>query len=200
VGSAGGMRGLSIVATSNIDDGTVSADTVFKLDGQTFPGFGDVSVAADLHFVGTDAAALGRVYERLEEMSGAMDPGHLMAAAEDDLFELFAGGLSLDFRQLDIELPMGTVEAVMNFDVAKSDAATLSWLSILQHDLVATIDIKVPQSLIDLAEQMDVPTGMVIGMGYLKKDGDIYVVDADYKQGLLTINGAPVPLPLGAFQ
>jgi len=25
-------------------------------------------------------------------------------------------------------------------------------------------------------------------------------MDADLKKGLLTINGAPVPLPLGAFQ
>jgi len=37
-------------------------------------------------------------------------------------------------------------------------------------------------------------------MGYLKKEGDVYVMDADFKKGLLTINGAPIPIPMGAFQ
>lgn len=200
MGSAGSMRGLSVVATSSVDGGAVSADTVFELDNQTIPGFGEISAAADMRFVGADAAALGRVSKRLEEMSDASDPGKMMTAAQDELFELFASGLSLDFRQLDVVLPMGAVESVMTFNVAKSDAGSFSWLSLLQNDLVAAIDIKVPQGLIDLAAQMGAPTDMIIGMGYLKKDGDIYLVDADYQKGLLTINGAPVPVPLGAFQ
>jgi hypothetical protein len=37
-------------------------------------------------------------------------------------------------------------------------------------------------------------------MGFLKKNGDIYEMDAKLAKGLLTINGAPIPIPLGAFQ
>jgi hypothetical protein len=37
-------------------------------------------------------------------------------------------------------------------------------------------------------------------MGFLKKEGSVYIMDADMKKGLLTINGAPFPIPLGAFQ
>jgi hypothetical protein len=33
-------------------------------------------------------------------------------------------------------------------------------------------------------------------MGILKKDGDFYVVNAEYRKGLLTVNGAPMPIPL----
>ena len=67
------------------------------------------------------------------------------------------------------------------------------------HELVASLDIKVPEELVNMATQMNPQAGMVVGMGYLKKNGDIYEMSAAYKQGLLTINGAPVPIPFGAF-
>ena len=51
-----------------------------------------------------------------------------------------------------------------------------------------------------LASSMNPQTGAIIGMGYLKKDGDFYIMDADLEKGLLTINGAPIPIPMGAFQ
>ncbi len=41
------------------------------------------------------------------------------------------------------------------------------------------------------ATSIDPAVGAMIGMGYLKKDGEVYAVTADLKQGLLTINGAP---------
>jgi hypothetical protein len=41
---------------------------------------------------------------------------------------------------------------------------------------------------------------MAIGAGYLVKRGDVYELDAELKKGLLTVNGAPIPLPLGAFR
>jgi hypothetical protein len=34
-------------------------------------------------------------------------------------------------------------------------------------------------------------------MGYLKLSGDIYEMEARYKKGVLTVNGAPIPIPLG---
>jgi hypothetical protein len=37
-------------------------------------------------------------------------------------------------------------------------------------------------------------------MGVLKKEGSVYVMDAKMKKGLLTVNGAPIPIPMGAFQ
>jgi hypothetical protein len=36
-------------------------------------------------------------------------------------------------------------------------------------------------------------------MGFLQKNGDVYELAAKYKKGLLTVNGAPMPIPLGAF-
>jgi len=36
-------------------------------------------------------------------------------------------------------------------------------------------------------------------MGLLQKNGDVYEVNAEYKKALLTINGQPMPIPLGAL-
>ena len=43
---------------------------------------------------------------------------------------------------------------------------------------------------------MNPQAGAIVGMGYLKQNGDVYEMDAAYKKGLLTINGAPMPIPL----
>jgi hypothetical protein len=37
----------------------------------------------------------------------------------------------------------------------------------------------------------------VVGMGFLRKNGDVYEMRAEYAKGLLTVNGAPMPIPLG---
>ena len=65
---------------------------------------------------------------------------------------------------------------------------------------IAAVDIKVPEGLVQLATSMSPEAGAIIAMGYLKKNGAFYEMDADYKKGLLTINGAPMPIPLGAIQ
>jgi len=41
---------------------------------------------------------------------------------------------------------------------------------------------------------------MAIGGGYLVKSGDAYVLAAEMKKGLLTVNGAPIPIPFGAMR
>ena len=38
-----------------------------------------------------------------------------------------------------------------------------------------------------------------LGGGFLQKRNDAYVMEAELKKGLLTINGAPMPVPLGGM-
>lgn len=123
----------------------------------------------------------------------------LMMGAQEEFKNLIAGGMNVDVEQLDIGLPMGTVEAKMSFEIPGSDPASFEWTSLLL-ELVASVDLKVPEALVQLAASMDPQAAAVVGMGYLKKDGDYYVMDADFEKGLLTINGAPIPIPMGAFQ
>jgi uncharacterized protein YdgA (DUF945 family) len=195
-----GMQGMNVEASSSVDDGVAKADMHFEMSGQTIPGFGDVSVIANLEFEDLDAAALGAVSGRLEELAGSQqDPTMMMMSAEEELKDLVAGGLSLEIDQFDVALPMGTVEFKMDFEIPKSDRTAFVWTSLLL-ETVASIDIVVPEALIQLATSMNPEAGAIIGMGYLKKEGDFYILDADFKKGLLTVNGAPIPIPMGAFQ
>ena len=196
---AGGMQGLSINASSSVDDGVAAAAMRMEMKGQTIPGFGDISINADIGFSDLDATALGALTQKLEGLGGALDPDRIMMAADEEFKDLFAAGLGVSVQQLDVDLPMGTVEMKMTIDVPESDRAAFEWSSLLLNT-VASLDVRVPEALVQLASSMNPQAGAIIGMGYLKKEGDVYIMDADLKQGLLTINGAPIPIPMGAFQ
>ena len=94
---------------------------------------------------------------------------------------------------------MGTLETRLNFVVQEDDAATFEWTSLLLATEVSA-DISVPEGLMDMAMQMNPQMGAAVGMGFLQKNGDVYEMKAEYAKGLLTVNGAPMPLPLGMFQ
>jgi hypothetical protein len=171
----------------------------FEINGQTIPGFGDISVIADMRFREMDATALGAVTQRLEGLADALDPDQIMMVAEEEFKDLFAAGIDVGVEQFDVALPMGTVEMKMMITIPESDRAVFEWSSLLLNT-TASLDLRVPEALVQLATSMNPQTGAIIGMGYLKKDGDFYIMDADLGKGLLTINGAPIPIPMGAFQ
>jgi uncharacterized protein YdgA (DUF945 family) len=195
----GGMQGMNVTASSSVEDGLATAAMRLEMSGQTVPGFGDISVIADADFDSVDAVALGAVAKRLEDLSGAQDPAMVMMTAEKEIKDLLAAGINFGVDQFDVALPMGTVTSRMSFEVPKSDRAVFEWTSLLL-DLVGEVYISVPEELVQLATSMDPQAGALVGMGYLKKDGSVYVLDAQMKKGLLTINGAPIPIPMGAFQ
>ena len=197
-GGGGGIKGLSIDAMSSVDDGDVSGHAVLKLDSQTIPGFGDVSIAADITLEGADAVALGALQKAVDAAGANADPNMLFASAEEDLKRLLAGGMELRFDQLDVTLPMGTVVTKLDFKVAEEDPDTFDWSSMLLST-EASANVTVPEALVDMAMQMNPQAGAVVGMGFLKKNGDVYEMEAEYKKGLLTINGAPMPIPLGSM-
>ena len=195
----GGMNGLTVTANSAINDSRLDADVQLQINEQNIPGFGDVSVTANIVIADADAKAVGVVSQRLESMSGSQDPTQTMMMAEEDFKDLVAAGFEFRFDQLDLVLPMGTVRSRISFEIPQSDRATFEWTSLLLG-IVASADIKVPQALVDIAMTMN-PQGAeaLIGMGYLKLNGNAYEMEARYKKGVLTVNGAPVPIPLGAL-
>ena len=194
-----GMQGFNLKGSSSVDDGQAAADMHMEISAQTIPGFGDVSVIANLSVSDLDAVSLGAVATRLNEMGGSQDPSQSMLYAQEELKGLFAAGFEVDIDQFDLGLPMGTVETKMSIAFPSSDGATFEWTSLLLGTS-AKIDIAVPEALVQLATSMDPQAGALVALGYLKKEGDVYIMDAELKKGLLTINGAPVPIPLGAFQ
>ena len=169
------------------------------MDSQAIPQVGEFSVVADISLARADAAAIGALKAALEAQGANPDPGQMFAAVEDDLKRLLASGLEMRFDQFDVTLPMGTVKTKLDFTVAENDSATFDWTSLLLATK-ASADISVPEALVDMALQMNPQAGAVVGMGFLQKSGDTYEMKALYEKGLLTINGAPMPIPLGSFQ
>jgi hypothetical protein len=196
---AGGMQGLAVKGATSVSAGKAEGTGRLEISGQHIPGFGDVSVIADLAFGGLDAVALGVVAESFRELSGQPDPAMALADAEGPLKDLVAAGFNMRMDQFDVALPMGTVEMKMTIDVPESDRAAFEWTSLLLQT-EASVYVSVPEALVQFATSMDPQAGAIVGMGYLKKEGAVYIMDADMKKGLLTVNGAPIPIPLGAFQ
>jgi len=193
------MRGLEVAVSSSEVDGIIEGTTTLLVDGQHVPDFGEVAVAADIAFSGVDAAALGNLMRRVDKMDENGSPEQLFAATQDELARLFAAGFHLDLQQLDVTLPMGKVAIVLNVEVPGTDLADFEWTGLLLST-VAAVDIEVPAELVDIALQMMPQADMAIGLGYVKKNGDVYTTRARLTQGRLTVNGAPVPLPLGAYR
>jgi len=196
---AGGMQGLQVKGATSVKAGKAEGTGRLEISGQHIPGFGDMSVIADLTFGALDAVALGAVSEKFRDLSGQPDPAMALADVEAPLKDLVAGGFNMHMKQFDVGLPMGTVEMKMTIDVPESDRAAFEWSSLLLQ-AEASLYVSVPEALVQLAASMDPQAGAIVGLGYLKKEGDVYIMDANMKKGLLTINGAPIPIPLGAFQ
>lgn len=194
--AVGGNKGIKVVANSDIDDGNLVADMRLEMSGQQIPGVGDLSIIGDLKLNRISAAALGALEQRI---SDSPDPQNALFSAQSELEDLVAAGFDIGVERLDFALPMGTVKTRLSIVVPETDRANFEWTSLLLA-AEASFDVSIPEALVQMASSMDPQMGAVVGMGYLTKNGDVYEMDADLKKGLLTINGAPVPIPLGMFQ
>ena len=199
---AGGIKSMKLDASSAVKSGLLSGRTQLTLDSEAIPQFGEVSVVADIKLSGADAEAIGALQQAMQSLQAqgaGQDPQQLMALLGDDLKQLLATGMELHFDQLDVTLPMGTVETRMDFKVKEDDPSTFEWTSLLLAT-EASADISIPEELIEMATQMNPQMGAAVGMGFLQKNGDVYELKAEYAKGLLTVNGTPMPIPLGMFQ
>jgi len=196
---AGGIKSMKLDASTTVKSGLLSGHTVLELDSEAIPQFGEVSVVADVSLSGADAEAIGALQQALKTQGPNPNPHQMMALVGDDLKQLLATGVELRFDQLDVVLPMGTVKTRLDFKVKEDDPATFEWTSLLLAT-EASADISIPEGLIDMATQMNPQMGAVVDMGVLQKNGDVYEMKAEYAKGLLTVNGAPMPIPLGMFQ
>jgi uncharacterized protein YdgA (DUF945 family) len=186
---------LSVDGTSSLDGDRVSGRSAFRFKGTPSPELGDISIAADISIIDFDAAAVGKLKRTFAAMQPVAGTDELLAYAEKDAQRLFASGFQLRIDRLDIVMPQGPVTSKFNFVVDASDADSFNWTSVLLA-LDASADISISSELVDMAAMMNPEINGVVAMGFLKKKGDSYEMEAAFKKGLLTINGAPMPIPL----
>jgi len=197
--NAGGLQAMSIEANTALDGTDVNADAIISMVVRDAPQFGEATFDLAFELIGADAELLGRVQQSLDGAASAQDPVAVYAAIEDDLLALFASGFEMNFGMLDMTLPQGTVTTKMLFTFHEKDPVDFAWTSLLLTT-EAVVDVSIPEALMDMIVELQPNAAMAIGGGYLVKRGDAYEMNAQMKKGLLTINGAPIPIPFGAMR
>ena len=190
------LEALSINARSDLDGDRVDADADISMRFAGLPEFEDVLVDIAFRLNDADARALGNIQRASQDAATAADPMALYAALENDLKRLFAAGFDFSFDQFDVTIPQGKIVSKMNFAFAAADPATFDWTSLLLGT-DATVEFSVPAVLVETYGQGNQQIAAAIGGGFLMKKGDAYELKALLKKGLLTVNGAPIPIPLG---
>jgi len=196
--TSGGVKSMSLNARSELDGDDINALADLTAELHQIPQFGEVGLEVVFNMEGADADAFGRVQRGLEGAGNSQDPVASFSAVEKDLQQLFASGFTFNFERFDITLPAGTVSSRFLFEFAEEDPATFDWSSLLLST-EASIDLSIPEVIVEMIAQVEPNFAMAIGAGYLVKRGDAYELEAELKKGLLTVNGAPIPIPLGAM-
>ena len=187
---------VKLSGTSDIAGERVNGNFRMSIDTLTLPGYGDSDLELAVRFTGLDAAALGRMIGAMDDAGNDAGPEELRLLLGDDFDRLLAAGFELHVDQFDFDMPQGPVSARMRFAIEESDAADFD-ISAVLLSLDADADLTVSEEFVDFAMATNPDAGAIVGMGYLKKKGDVYEMRAEYAKGLLTINGAPMPIPIG---
>ena len=120
----------------------------------------------------------------------------LFPQIEGDLQNIVSSGAEIRVDQFDVTLPQGKVTTKLLVEVAEGDsAAEFSWSSVLLA-MTASATVRMPAALFEFLKTMNPQANALVAMGILQRDGDDYVMNAEYAQGLLNVNGAPMPIPM----
>lgn len=195
-----GIASMSLNARNDIRNKRMNAHSVFSLDDVSIPNFGSLDLATDLTVAGLDAAPLRVITEALREAQSSADPElalqMLYPDIEDEVQSLVAAGGEIRFDQLDVTLPQGMLETSLKIEFAElADDVAFSWPAVLLA-MTASMDIRMPVELYEFAQMMSPEAASLVAMGILKRDGDSYLMVAEYAQGLLNVNGVPMPIPM----
>jgi hypothetical protein len=186
---------VSFDSDSSLDGGRISGNLALNVENAplTMGGTGGLQMVARLE--DADAAQLGATMRSIDAMQTVTDYDGQLARLESDILKLMAGGLQLHFDQLDILSPYGQFSSRASATVAPSEQADYSWASAATR-LTGSADLSLPKALVDMATQANPELHGVIGMGYLRKRGEFYLMQASFADSVLTVNGAPTPIPL----
>ena len=192
----GSVREIAVRTTTFVSDGKAGGDATFRMALDDIPQYGQITLDMAMKLEGADAEALGNIQRLASSPELAADPTAMWAALDADVKTLLAAGLDVSFDKLEVTLPQGTITAVIEVSIGEEDPATFEWTSLMLNS-EASVNLSIPAELFEAFVQGSPEAAMVVGGGYLLKRGDAYIMEAQLKKGLLTVNGAPLPIPLG---
>ncbi len=177
----------------------VEIDFIESFDAVTVGDWEGGPLVFSINIDDLDAAALGELSNAFNPATGqpmmeAADPGRLL----EQMQALLVRGPHVRLREFSFGTPDGDLLMTAEFAFPPTGPGELGALLI---GLDATARVRIPTAVTArlrtinpaLGPQLD---GLLAG-GLLQEDGDYLVMDAALKSGLLTINGQPLPIPLG---
>jgi hypothetical protein len=158
----------------------------------------DFAIAVD--FDGLHAQALSKIARVLRDPVSTGDPQsvltNLYPQMDSSVQDLLGAGFEIRIDQFDVTFPDGELTSKMQFALPDAGPdADFSWPSVILA-LDASVEIRLPVEIFEMLQVANPDAGALVGMGFLKQDGDFYEMHAEYAQGLITVNGAPLPIPL----
>lgn len=200
LGGTTAVARLTLDASNELVGDRVNGSSTLDATGISIPGLGEADLGLEVVVNGLDARTLQTIIEEFQSAREAADPEAAFADAydriESDIESFLLAGAEVRFDRIDLALPQGEVTSTMRFTLPAADSAqAFSWPTLLLA-LTATADIRVPVAVVEMLQAGNSQAGALIAMGILKRDGDAYVTRAEYAKGLLTVNGAPLPIPL----
>ena len=189
---------MSVKSNSSIDGDRFTGDLALDIENtpMVLGGSGSMQLVARLE--NADAAAFGKVVRNIDTLWTAYGYGYEFAELEESLLTLLASGMQLHFDQLDILSPFGQLTSRADASVEPSDNNDYTWDTAASL-LDGSADLSLPKALVDMATQSNSEMHAAIGLGYLRKRGEFYVMEATVGDGVLTVNGAPMPIPLSGL-
>jgi len=202
VGSLDGSTSLGpfdFATSASLAGDRLSGATRLRLENAPLDPFGAANIDVELRLENADGAAFGRIQRSLKTMPAALRPDAVMAAIEADAQQLLAAGLELRIAHLDVELPSGTIATRSNIVVGATDPKRFTWVAALLA-VDATLDVTLPEDVVDFITAWNNAATAAIGLGYLQKNGTVYEAHVEVSDGVLTINGAPLRIPLSGLR
>jgi uncharacterized protein YdgA (DUF945 family) len=194
------IESITLVGESAIDGDRVNAHSTFAMNTMTIPAVGEVSLDVEFALEGADAASASAIGDAIQDAQSADDPeaalANLYPSIEDELGVLFNRGFTMRLDKLDIALPQGVVSTTVDLSIPENDSdAEFNWSTVLLR-MTGKIDMRIPGPIYQMAAMMNAQAGSLVAMGILVQDGEDYVMNAEYAQGLFNVNGSPMPIPM----
>ncbi|CAN5283745.1 hypothetical protein BH24PSE2_BH24PSE2_24040 [soil metagenome] len=138
-----------------------------------------------------DAVALDRLATANRDAESS-EPGAALMA-------LVASGASASIDPLRVNTPDGEVSVTARFEFAEHPANGGS--ALLGPGFSGALRLEVPQAIAAAAAaarpQFELWLQTLLDLGFVEAEQDRYRLNAEYRNGLLTVNGIPLPFPFG---
>ncbi len=195
-----GFSSMDVSAENAIVNDRVSGTSTLDISGIVTPGFGTVDIGLDLAYSGFDAESFTALYAALQEAASDGNPEDAFAAIypsmDAELQQFLSTGGEVKISHLNLSLPLGDIRTNFHFTLPEAGPGdAFSWPGLLLK-LKASINLQLPVILFQLIEAAQPEVGAAVAMGVLVLDGDQYKMELEYAQGLATINGIPMPVPM----